>query len=195
MGGNIKQSKMSTELVEAIKNFVEEESKKPGANYGYEAFICHFVPMVEHAKNLAKEEGVNLEIIELAAWLHDVGSIRYGRKDHHITGARIAEEKLKELNVSEEKIEKVKECIYSHRGSQNIHRVSKEAQIIADADALSAFDNISGLFKAAIYDENLTQVEAKKSVKEKLVNSWNKLSPKAKKFIQHKYLSAMILFE
>lgn len=186
---------MPSEIVEKVRAFVEEESKKPGAHYGYECFICHFVPMVEHAKNLAKEEKADLEVVELAAWLHDIGSVMCGRKDHHITGMAIAENKLKEFGYDSAKIEKIKECVFCHRGSQGLAKPSIEAQIIADADALSAFDNISGLFRAAIYDENMTQMEAKKSVKDKLANSWNKLSPKAKRFIQHKYLSAMILLE
>lgn len=185
---------MAQEIVEKIKKFVEEECRKPTAHYGYECFICHFIPTVEHAKNLASSiPDADMEVIELAAWLHDIGSIINGRKNHHITGAQIAEEKLRELNFNQEKIEKIKQCILSHRGSQNIARDSKEAQIIADADALSAFDNISGLFKAAIFNEGLGQIEARDSIKEKLTNSWLKLSPNAKKFIEHKYLAAMIL--
>lgn len=185
-----------TDIIKEIRSFVESECQKPTSHYGHEVFFCHFVPVCEHAKNLAKSyENVNLEVLELAAWLHDIGSVMFGRKDHHITGARIAEEKLKEFEYPQEKIEKIKQCILTHRGSQNLNRASIEAQIIADADALSAFDNVSGLFKAAIFCEGMDQVSAKKSVKEKLQNSWNKLSSEAKKMIQHKYLAAMILLE
>ena len=86
------------------------------------------------------------------------------------------------------------ECIYCHRGSQNISRDHlKEAQIVAEADTLSAFDNLSGLFKAAVFHEGLDQINAKASVKKKLVNSWNKLSPIAQELIRTKYEAAMIL--
>lgn len=184
-------------IVDKAREFVESECKKPESHYGYEVFICHFVPMHSHAKNLAQNSPVDLkvdlEVVELAAWLHDIGSVIKGRENHHITGAQIAEEKLKEWGYSSDKIEKVKQCIFSHRGSQSIKREFPEAQIIADADALSAFDNISGLFKAAIFDEGMSQIYAKSSVKEKIVNSWAKLSPHAKKFIEHKYHAAMIL--
>jgi uncharacterized protein len=152
--------------------------------------------MVEHAKTLVKwNPSADAEVVELAAWLHDIGSIMKGRKDHHITGAEIAEQKLRELGYAEDKIALVKSCVLSHRGSQNMAKTSIEAQIIADADSLSAFDNISGLFRAAIFDEGMTQMEARKSVREKLTNCWNKLSPEAKKYVQHKYLAAMILLE
>jgi len=190
------EDKIENSIIEKIKRFVEEECKKPGSHYSHEIYFCHFVPMCAHAKNLAKDySNIDTEVIELAAWLHDIGSIVCGRKDHHITGAKIAEEKLRELKYPEEKIKIIKQCIFSHRGSQDIKRETIEEQIIADADALSAFDNVSGLFKAAIFCEGLDQMSAKKSVKEKLQNSWAKLSNNAKKLIQHKYSAAMILLE
>ena len=185
---------MTNEIIEKIKKFVEESCKNPSSHYGQEIFFCHFITMVAHAKNLARmKENIDMEIVELAAWLHDIGSITYGRKDHHITGAKLAEEKLKELNYPEEKIKIVSDCIYCHRGSQAIERKTPEAQIIADADTISAFDNLSGLFKAAVFHENLNQIQAKASVKQKLLNSWEKLSPRAKDLIRPKYEAAMIL--
>ncbi len=186
--------KMDNEIINKVKDFVESECKKPTSHYGDEVYFCHFIPMVSYAKNLMRNyEDVDEVVVELAAWLHDIGSVIKGRKDHHITGAEIAGQKLQEFGLKDNLIEKVQYCIYSHRGSQNIERKSNEAQIIADADTLSAFDNISGLFKAAIYHENLDQIAAKASVKRKLINSWNKLSPKAKEIIRIKYEAAMIL--
>ena len=193
-----KEELKTRRIIEDIKRFVEQECKKPSSHYSYEIYFCHFIPMVAHAKNLARSYKlgeVDMGIVELAAWLHDIGSIMCGRKDHHITGTKIAEKKLRELGYSNEKIQKVKECIYCHRGSQDIVRKSKEAQIIADADTISAFDNLSGLFKAAIFDEGLNQVQAKASVKQKLLNSWEKLSVNAKDIIRTKYEAAMILLE
>jgi len=120
-------------IIEEIKKFVEEECKKPGSNYGYQPYEEHFVPMVKYAKELAKDLNVDEEIVEIAAWLHDIGSIKFGRENHHITGAEIAEKKLEEFGYEKEKIERVKECIYSHRGSQNIKPKTKEAEIIREA--------------------------------------------------------------
>ncbi len=182
------------EIINEVKKFVEEECKKPTSHYGHEIYFCHFIPMCAHALNLAREyPGTDLHVVELAAWLHDIGSVMNGRENHHITGAEIAEAKLREFGLDELRIKKVKECIYCHRGSQNISRNIIEAQIIADADTLSAFDNISGLFKAAIFHEGLNQIHAKASVKQKLLNSWEKLSPQAKLLIRPRYGAAMIL--
>jgi len=183
-------------IVQEIKNFVEKECKKPSSKYGYEPFHFHFVPVVKHAKELADELGGDKEVILIAAWLHDIGSIIYGRNDHHITGAKIAEKKLKELNYPPEKIELVKKCIINHRGSQQNHRESIEEQIVAEADTMSNFDNISGIFKAAFVYEGETQGEAKDSVKRKLKNKWNQLHfKKSKEIIKPIYEAAMLILK
>ncbi len=184
------------DIVQEIKEFVEKECKKPSSKYGYEPFPFHFVPMVEYAQELINELGGDKEVILLAAWLHDIGSIIHGRENHHLTGARIAGEKLEEFNYPLEKIELVKKCILNHRGSQPNNRNSIEEQIIAEADVMCNFDSIAGLFKAALVYENKDQGEAKDSVREKLKRKWAQLHfEKSKKMIKPKFEAAMLLLE
>jgi uncharacterized protein len=186
-----------SEVVGEVRKFVEEECKKPTSNYGYEPFTNHFIPVVNYVKILGEKLNVEVEIVELAAWLHDIGSIVEGRENHHISGSEIAEKKLKELNYPQDKIEKIKHCILNHRGSKENEnkRETIEAQILVDADALSHFDEIEGLFKAALVYENLDQYSAKKSVMEKLKRSYNKLSfQESKKLIKPKLDAAILLF-
>lgn len=183
-------------IVLEIKNFVEAECKKPTSKYGYEPFPYHFAPVVKYAQELADELGGDKEIVSIAAWLHDVGSIICGREDHHITGARIAEEKLRELNYPTEKIELVKKCILNHRGSQENSAQSIEEKILIEADVMSNFDNISGIFKAAFVYENLDQGQAKDSVRKKLDNKWKQLHfEKSKEIVRPKYEAAMIILQ
>jgi len=184
------------DIINEVRNFVEEECRKPESKYGYEPFEFHFVPMVNYAKMLSEEIGGDKEIILVAAWLHDIGSIIYRREDHHITGAKIAEQKLKELNYPEEKIELVKKCILNHRGSIQNKRESIEEQIIAEADVMSNFDNIAGIFQAAFVYEHKNREEARASVKQKLENKWKQLHfDKSKEILKPKYEAAMILLE
>ena len=184
------------DIVREIKNFVEEESKKPTSKYGHEPFNFHFAQVVKYAEELASELGGDKEIISISAWLHDIGSIIEGRENHHIIGAKIAEAKLRELNYPKEKIELVKKCIQNHRGSQENNRGSIEEQIIAEADTMSNFDNLAGIFKAAFVYEGLEQGEAQKSVREKLKRKWNKLHfEKSKEIIKPKYEAVMLLLK
>jgi uncharacterized protein len=184
------------EIVEKIKNFVEDECKKPTSKYGLEPFQYHFSQVASYAEKLNQELGGDKEIILISAWMHDIGSIIHGREEHNITGAKIAEEKLKELNYPPEKIELVKKCILNHRGSKENERTTIEEQIVAEADAMSNFDNLPGIFKAALVYENKTQGEAKDSVREKLERKWKKLHfENSKKMIKPKYDAVMLLLK
>ncbi len=184
------------DIIQEIRDFVENECKKPSSKYGYEPFPFHFAQVVEYAGKLTDELGGDKEIILIAAWLHDIGSIMYGRKDHHTTGAKVAEEKLQELNYPKEKIEHVKKCILNHRGSQHNFYESIEEQILAEADVMSSFENISGIFKAAFVYENLSQCEAKISVKQKLERKWKQLHfEKSKQLVRPKYEAVMLLLK
>ncbi len=182
------------DIVEEIRKFVESESKKPTSKYGYEPYQFHFIPMVKFAQELAEMLGADKEIISIAGWMHDIGAVMEGRENHHIYGAKIAEQKLRELNYPEDRIKKVKKCILNHRGSIDNDRETLEEKIVAEADAMSNFDNIGGLFKAAYEFENLNQQEAQESIKAKLQRKYNKLHfEKSKEIIKPKYDAAMLL--
>jgi uncharacterized protein len=183
-------------IISKIEKFVKEECSKSTSKYGYEPFQNHFVPVVKYANRLSKELGGNKEVILISAWMHDIGAIIRGRKNHHITGAKIAETRLRELKYPEEKIKLVKNCILNHRGSTKSKRITLEEKIIAEADTMANFDNLPGIFAAAFMCENLNQAEARVSAKNKLKNCWGKLHFKSsKKIIQPKYEAAMLLLK
>jgi uncharacterized protein len=184
------------DIVDKVKAFVKTECKRPTSKYGYGPFLNHFKPTVDYAEKLSDKLGGDKEIILIAAWLHDIGSIIKGRKDHHITGAQIAEEKLREFNYPQKKIKLVKACILNHRGSQKNNRKTIEEKIVADADAMSNFDNLPGIFEAALKYENKTQTEAKESAIRKLQNKWEQLHfDYSKRVIKPKYKAAMLLLK
>jgi len=179
-----------------VKNFVEDECKKPSSNYGYDPFIFHIIPVVNYAKKLADKFGADKEIVILSAWLHDIGSFMCGRENHHLTGAKIAAEKLKEFGYPENKIKQVADCILTHRGSQKLPPKTIEGQILAEADAMSAFNDIAGLFQCAFVYEKLPRIEAKKSVKQKLQNKWNQLKlTGSKEMVKANYKAAILLLK
>ena len=188
---------MEKNIVEEIRKFVEEECKKPSSHYP-EAYEFHFVSMCDIARKLAVKLKADVELVEIAAWLHDIGSIVYGRENHHMTGAKIAEEKLRELNYPEDRIDKVKQCILNHRGSQesNNNRDFIEARIVAEADILDAFNYIPKQFLATLVYEKKPLKEATDSVRQKLQNKWNQIElEESKKLIKPKYEAVMLLLE
>lgn len=68
-------------IIRKLEKFIEEECKKPNSKYGYELFTNHFIPTVKYAEKLIDKLGGDREIILISVWLHDIGSIVYGRKD------------------------------------------------------------------------------------------------------------------
>ncbi len=182
-------------IVEKIKKFVQEECQKPTSKYGEEPFENHFKLMVGWAEKLVDKVGGNKEVVLVASWLHDIGFIVDGRENHHISGARIAEEKLLEFNYPQEKIELIKKCILNHRGSRNDKRKSLEEKIVAEADVISNFDNIAGIFKVALFYENRPQKEAQREVLEKLERKWKQLYFKeSRELLKPKMEAVRILF-
>lgn len=185
---------MNNNIIEKTRELVEGECRKQTSKYGYGPYIEHFVPMVSHCKKLQKKLGGNLEIILLAAWLHDIGSIIYGRKDHHLTSVKITEDFLTKEKFDKEKTKLILECIKNHRQSTNLTRESLEEKIIADADAICNFDMLPGLFYATLVVEKLTPIAATKSIKKKLENKWKCLHFKESiDMIRPKYKAAMLL--
>jgi len=185
---------MTRKIIDQVKKYVESECQKPTSKYGFEIFEFHFAVVVKYAQILAEKLKADQEIVTIASWLHDIGSVLHGRKDHHITGAKIAAEKLRELNYPEDKTKLVADCILHHRGSTESERKTMEEKIVAEADAMTAFDSIGGLFKAAYIFENLHQAEAQKSVLKKLKNKYKRLHfAESKRLIKPKYDAAMLL--
>jgi uncharacterized protein len=189
---------MENNIVEKVRKFVQEECEKPNANYGMTAYNNHFINMHKYAKRLAEELGADAEVVEIAAWLHDIGSIMEGRENHHITGAKIAEKKLIELNYPVEKIELIKKCILNHRGSREDEnkRDFIEEKIIAEADCLCAFDDLAKHFWAVYSAEKKSLEEGRESVKRKMQNKWRQLHlQSSKNLIRPKYEAIMLLLD
>lgn len=87
------------------------------------------------------EKDVDLDILIPAALLHDMARVeesqdKTGEIDHAILGSEIAEGILKQLGYEEEKIEKIKHCIVTHRFRTGNEPKTIEAKILFDSDKL-----------------------------------------------------------
>lgn len=171
-----------------IKNRVENKNNKFGRGVLY-----HIEGVVKNAEILANKYNADKEVCVIAAWLHDIASITdYDLyEEHHIHGTKIADEILKKFNYNEEKIELVKVCILNHRGSIDNRRLSREEQIIADADAISHFDSIPSLLYLAYKEKNMSIEDGIEFVKSKLERSFRKLSDDSKDFYEEKFKNVM----
>jgi uncharacterized protein len=176
-----------TGLVDKIRDIVEETCN--ARTNEYVGGWPHTVSVVKYAKTLAEKIGADVEIVEIASYLHDYASIKDASltPEHHIHGAEEAEKILSSFDYPQERIEKVKHCIYAHRGSQKIPRETVEADCVANADAMAHFDAVPNLFHLAFVKYGMNIEEGTEWVKAKLERSWNKLTQEAKVLVKCDY--------
>lgn len=153
----------------------------------------HIRAVADNAAKLAKQFGADEEVVIIAAWLHDVASITdYNLyEEHHIHGAKMAKEILEKFDYDKEKTAQVQSCVLNHRGSISGERLSLEELCVADADAISHFDNVPSLLYLAYVKRNLDIDEGKEFVKAKLMRSYDKLSEESKIFYRDKFEQVM----
>lgn len=108
-------------------------------------------------------------------------------EEHHIYGAKIADELLTKLNYPQQRKELVIKCVLNHRGSKNFPRNSVEEQCVADADVIAHFDRIPSLFSLAFAERKLSIYDGTEFVKQKLERDYNKLSDKGQTLLKNRY--------
>jgi len=158
-------------------------------NFSYTTWQYHILPVASHSRRLGKMLKADLEVLELAAYLHDYAGILDYKlyKKHHLHGARLASKILGKLNFPKEKIEKVKECIISHRGSVRMKYKTKEAEILASADAMSHFTELVDMFYLTFGIHKYKTLEGARWLKAKLERSWEKIMPEGRKMVRADY--------
>lgn len=121
-------------------NFVK--TKLIGAEGGHDWW--HIYRVWNNAKQLAKTEGGNLLVIELAALLHDVADSKFHGGDETI-GPKIASDFLTSIEMLPNDIEHVVfiiENLSFKGGNHAAIQKSKELEIVQDADRLDAMGAI-----------------------------------------------------
>lgn len=175
-------------MISKLRNLVRNEVDELDWKY-------HIVPVVKYAKKLAKIYSIDEETVELAALLHDIGRIKFGEKDHEITGMTEAEKILREHNASQELIDEVKHAIESHRPGKNIPPKTMIAKIIANADAMAHLDVLPFFFYWL--SEKKSFEELFNWVDEKIDKDWNQelTLPEAKEMMRERYKAVKLVLD
>ncbi|NVM21241.1 MAG: HD domain-containing protein [Desulfobacterales bacterium] len=104
--------------------------------------------------HIGRVEGADLELLEIAACLHDVGRSyeddSKGDICHARKGAQIAHELLAEYPISDEQKANIIHCIRTHRFRGNHRPETLEAKVLFDADKLDAIGAV-GIGRAFLF--------------------------------------------
>ena len=103
---------------------------------------------------IGERENADMEILKLAAILHDISREKEDKSNgkifHAEKGAVLAREILEKYNLEKEKINKIAHCIETHRFRGSKIPNSKEAKVLSDADKLDAI-GASGIGRAFLF--------------------------------------------
>ncbi|NAS31345.1 HD domain-containing protein [Flavobacteriaceae bacterium R38] len=138
-------------LVEKAQKFVLQKLNEELPNsYLYHNYT-HTQRVVKHVTEIIEAERLNevdTEILQLAAWFHDIGYIK-GGSDHEKHGAEIANEFLTEHGFPPEKIKIIQEAILST--SMDIEPETPLQKMLCDADfshfASKNYEEVSSLLR------------------------------------------------
>lgn len=155
----------------------------------------HILPVAEYSTMLARRLGADIEVVEIAAWLHDIKKLRGEPKEHHVYGAEEAGEMMERLGYADDKITQVKECILTHSSDERYPPRTLEAKIVATADALAIFDHFHAMNHVVYSRKGLSIEEGRRWLINKYEVAWSKLMPEGKDMAQEKYKAIMLLLK
>lgn len=152
------ETDLSKVIVEKTIEMVKETLSGEATGHDYH----HIMRVNKLAVRLAKEEGADAYIVELAALLHDIADWKFHGGDLE-AGPRVAEEWLRSQGADLAVIEKVKSIIreVSYKGAGvKTQPSSLEGKVVQDADRLDALGAIGiartfaygGRFERPMYD-------------------------------------------
>jgi uncharacterized protein len=148
-------------LLETTKNFVKQ--KLENAESGHDWF--HIERVLNNSLQIAKTEICNLEVVQLAALLHDIADSKFNNGNESI-GPETAKSYLESQKVQTEIVDhvvKIIENISFKGGHKHSDFNSIELQIVQDADRLDAIGaigiartfNYGGFKNREIYNPNI----------------------------------------
>ncbi len=121
-----------SEVIELVKKTASENSRPD--LYPFRSRYEHTMRVYRWAIRLQAKLGGDLDVIVLAALLHDVGWEE--DRPHNEVSAEIAVEYLDSIGVSPDMIVKVGEIIMVHEDKDTEKDLSLECRIVMDADLL-----------------------------------------------------------
>lgn len=138
----VKKAMREATLKEAVERY---DTRKPSFNYRWE----HVTAVVTLAIKLAELTGADRDIVEAAAWLHDVRKKAGG--DHPEEGAKFARKLLPKTDFPPEKIERVAQAIADHMGLWRGHPFPEESLTNLESAVLWDADKLAKIGLTAVF--------------------------------------------
>jgi uncharacterized protein len=145
-----RQDRLSSRILEAVR----QESQASFLNARSSHDWDHTERVYRLCLRIGRKERADLDVLRLAALLHDIGreaeDRSNGRTCHAEKGAVLADEILRKHGIGAERIARVVRCIETHRYRGRIIPDSLEGKILFDADKLDSIGAV-GIGRAFLF--------------------------------------------
>ena len=174
-GKNNGMSVNYAEVIEYVKKMTSENGRP--SNYPFRSRFEHTMRVYRWAIKLQSKLGGDLDVIVLAALLHDIGWD--DERPHGEVGAELAVEYMDSIGIDPETIRRVGEIIMIHEDKDSDADLSLECKIVMDADLLDEVGAIS-----VLWDSMATACEDEASYKKayyRITNYYRNNKPKIRR--------------
>lgn len=121
-----------------------------GGSHGFD----HVKRVLALSLRLGRESGADLDVLTMAALLHDIGrreeTCSNGDSCHAQTGSKMAAEILRSCGAGPSLVRRVADCVRQHRFRGGPPPLSPEARILYDADKLDSLGAV-GIGRAFLF--------------------------------------------
>jgi HD superfamily phosphodiesterase len=152
------------------------------------AYIPHVEGCVKYALLLAEKYNADKFIVEVSAWLHDIGAD--AGKKHPAKSTEMAKEFLSTFEIPKDTLKRILDCIKNHAMGTDVNNL--EEQIIQDADGIIFLEDTYKSFYENGKSGASSVEEAKKWATEKTNGMMNKIKTEEGKRIAEELLPIAI---
>jgi uncharacterized protein len=137
-------------LIEALQRAAEPFFENARGSHDWQ----HTLRVLRLCEHIGAEEGGDMTVLRIAALLHDIGRAAQDNSNgaicHARKGARMAESRISEMPISNQRKENILHCIRSHRFRGEHRPQTLEAKILFDADKLDSIGAV-GVARAYLF--------------------------------------------
>jgi len=184
-------------ITEAVREYVFNECRSSRNALGSGFLGEHLAVVVEYGGMLAGTLTADLEIVELAAWLHDIAPVQdiAALPRHPGLGVEIARTLLQGNCYPSERVERVSRCILSHSVPVQIGGGAPEDVCLSNADAMSLIARPTYWLYFVFKVRQLGFEEGRAWLLRRVESNWAALIQPARDIIQEEYRRTKALLE
>ena len=137
----------------------------------------------------AEQLSADKVIVETAAYLHDIGRVVFFYRFHEEIGYYVSKIILPLFGFTKEQTNEISYCVLVHSATGTPHFKTIEAEILANADAISQIENFLYMFSIYYCTHGKNIEKTKAWLREKYERAWHqKLTLKiARSRVDHVY--------